>query len=919
MKKRIDRALAALLALVMAMTLAPAAGALDIVKCAACGSVNGSNTVIQEATCGEKGLYAYVCPNVNCRLYNSSQLITGEYNSSHHDMVYTPNSDGVTHSGVCKYHSSVVEGAEKHTYVNNGACQKCGAYNYSQVGMSLPERRTVPISLGDTAAKLSAGDIKLTLGSADITSEYTVNCLWFYQGVQVASGSEYPLPASVYNKEGVYYYDLVVSAVPKGTLHRQTVTETCNITVQVEELVTAGAVVTTLDAALRLGDGDGWSAEPISSQIYAQVLAVCGREAVPSHIRFNELPSGDVGKLSVTSTSANYYFRGTESLLDNVTFQPGKTAGEFMASFTAFDTAGKSYAGVLTITVQQYAGDMDVVYATPRNTTLLLETADFQDFWERVSPGGTLDYITFDKLPTSVEGAMYAGYTSSVVPGVQLWLNDMLYVQPGRGQYGISSTAFVPGVTQNSYVTLDFTAYGTRGDRVVSRQGVMYIFLTDSGKSADVAVSAAAGGTALTADAFQKAYRTATGDTGTAGFYIQLMEVPASGSLYAGRSAGKQGTRLTAAALRGRSFACGGAQGESIASLTYVPGAAARETVRYVASSIQGAPLYAGTITFTSAGGTAVQPLVVRYSAPAAGVSFKASDFENLPGASGVKLNLVSFTPPAATLGTLYYGRTATTAGTAITSAGSWFNVSSVTTAGAYAMNNVSFVPAAGSSGVVSIPFTALASNGSQYTGTVQVTILSSAQKPGTTTPGKPGKTFPDVPKTEWYYPYVTDLTTSGVLGGYEDGTFRPSEGVSLGQALKMIMIAAGYEDLSGKGSDWAKPFLDRAKADNLLPAGTVENLNRLVDRYTIAEIAAKAMGLPPAAVTVSPFTDMAASHKASPYVAALYNIGVVEGSEKDGGMIFQGSLGIRRKEIAAIIWRMQNYVQTGNVKGTTA
>ena len=309
----------------------------------------------------------------------------------------------------------------------------------------------------------------------------------------------------------------------------------------------------------------------------------------------------------------------------------------------------------------------------------------------------------------------------------------------------------------------------------------------------------------------------------------------------------------------------------------------------------------------------------MRYSAPAAGVSFKASDFENLPGASGVKLNLVSFTPPAATLGTLYYGRTATTAGTAITSAGSWFNVSSVTTAGAYAMNNVSFVPAAGSSGVVSIPFTALASNGSQYTGTVQVTILSSAQKPGTTTPGKPGKTFPDVPKTEWYYPYVTDLTTSGVLGGYEDGTFRPSEGVSLGQALKMIMIAAGYEDLSGKGSDWAKPFLDRAKADNLLPAGTVENLNRLVDRYTIAEIAAKAMGLPPAAVTVSPFTDMAASHKAAPYVTALYNIGVVEGSEKDGGMIFQGSLGIRRKEIAAIIWRMQNYVQTGNVKGTTA
>ena len=65
------------------------------------------------------------------------------------------------------------------------------------------------------------------------------------------------------------------------------------------------------------------------------------------------------------------------------------------------------------------------------------------------------------------------------------WAPPQAKDRPRRAQYGISSTAFVPGVTQNSYVTLDFTAHGTRGDRVVSRQGVMYIFLTDSGKSAE--------------------------------------------------------------------------------------------------------------------------------------------------------------------------------------------------------------------------------------------------------------------------------------------------------------------------------------------------------------------------------------------------------------------------------------------------
>ena len=209
-----------------------------------------------------------------------------------------------------------------------------------------------------------------------------------------------------------------------------------------------------------------------------------------------------------------------------------------------------------------------------------------------------------------------------------------------------------------------------------------------------------------------------------------------------------------------------------------------------------------------------------------------------------------SFTPPAATLGTLYYGRTATTAGTAITSAGSWFNVSSVTTAGAYAMNNVSFVPAAGSSGVVSIPFTALASNGSQYTGTVQVTILSSAQKPGTTTPSKPAKTFPDVPKTEWYYPYVTDLTTSGVLGGYEDGTFAPDTLLTREQMASILYRYARYAGSSLRAtadlsqyddhqaiSPWAGDSMRWAVSNRLLTAE--DNALRPADTVSRGELAA--------------------------------------------------------------------------------
>lgn len=63
MKKRINRALAALLALVMAMTLAPAAGASGAVaaRCPVCGqSGYCTMTVVKAANCHETGVERYV-------------------------------------------------------------------------------------------------------------------------------------------------------------------------------------------------------------------------------------------------------------------------------------------------------------------------------------------------------------------------------------------------------------------------------------------------------------------------------------------------------------------------------------------------------------------------------------------------------------------------------------------------------------------------------------------------------------------------------------------------------------------------------------------------------------------------------------------------------------------------------------------
>lgn len=938
-KNHFRRPLAALLALVLTLTLAPTALAAAV-TCPYCKSVC-KETVLHEANCHEAGVMKYECTNSSCT-YGYSVLKETDINDRNHDMLYTDNGDG-THSGVCRWHVKQTEGPEAHNFTN-GICEQCGAPNYSAVTMDLPSEKVVPIALGDTTAKLSAGNIHLALGSANITDDYELSYLWYdysQDGRQVGDTAEYRLPASIYGREGTYYFVLVVNAKPRGTISRVPLSQTCRFVVQVEELITASAVITTEDGELRLGDADGWSADSVSNQIYDAVQNLCGRDARPEYVCFNDVKGSNIGKLNVTSTSARYAFGETSKDLENVRFTADGEAGDFVVGFTVYDTDNKSYAGVLTITVQQYAGDMDVLYIASRNEPLTLSSKDFEAFWQDVCPNGELEYICFDHLPRSVDGTLYTEYETSFRAD-PLRLNDELYVEPTRRQYAIDNAVFEPsvGVKQSRYITLEFTGYGTRSTgRSTERKGVMYIFFVDSAGSSDVSITASTNGTALDPAAFRKAYQSVMGGTGTDSFYIQLLDVPASGTLYLNRSASSTGVLLTQANAQGRLFACGINRGETIGALTYVPGTAASESVRYVASSAQGEPLFAGDIRFTSTNVPApsTDALVVDYNCPPTGVSFKGSDFENLLGVNGAKVVSVSFTPPSALFGTLYQGRTAVSAGQPITTGAYWLSVSSGT-AGVNSVNDVSFVPALSyTSGTIAIPFTAITTTGARSSGNVRITISSTATNPGTTNPGTtdpgtttpgttdpgtnlPAKTFSDVPANKYYYAQVTALTSSGVLSGYEDGTFRPDKTVTLGEALKMIMTSVGYPEQTRTDTHWASGYLAKAKADNLLPAGIVERLDRPADRYTIAEITARAMGLTLSPLTVSPFADMAVDATAAPAVGALHGIGVLIGQENQAKqMIYQGEFAIRRCDFAIIIWRVQNYVRTGNVNGTTA
>ena len=88
-QKMLTRPLAALLALVMALTMTPVAAASEErwAPCPTCTSSNCVMTVVKEANCHEKGVERYVCRNAACTMVGRAQLIETNINTGNHDFI----------------------------------------------------------------------------------------------------------------------------------------------------------------------------------------------------------------------------------------------------------------------------------------------------------------------------------------------------------------------------------------------------------------------------------------------------------------------------------------------------------------------------------------------------------------------------------------------------------------------------------------------------------------------------------------------------------------------------------------------------------------------------------------------------------------------------------------------------------------
>jgi hypothetical protein len=145
---------------------------------------------------------------------------------------------------------------------------------------------------------------------------------------------------------------------------------------------------------------------------------------------------------------------------------------------------------------------------------------------------------------------------------------------------------------------------------------------------------------------------------------------------------------------------------------------------------------------------------------------------------------------------------------------------------------------------------------------------------------------FSDVPIGSTFYQYVHCLACQEILGGYADGTFKPSNNVTRGQLAKIISNAAGFnETVSGQTFTDVAPgstfyqYIERMASRGIIGGysdGTFRP-GKFATRGQIAKIAANAAGFYEE-VSGQTFTDVAPSSTFYEYVERMAGRGIIGG-----------------------------------------
>ena len=536
------------------------------------------------------------------------------------------------------------------------------------------------------------------------------------------------------------------------------------------------------------------------------------------------------------------------SQIDRLTFVAADGFhGVVRIPFTGTDRSGETFTGTVEVHIQSVGTTRgDVSYVCAPGQSVKLNLSDFTALCQTLT-GQRLHYISFQSLPDFHMGTLYHNRTSSGSIGTRVTTATKYF---NSATPYLSNLSFWATESFRGGVEIPFTGCAVSGETFTA---ILYISSGEgagSGSSAAVQYTVTSGGSVtFSGKDFDDACRQAT----NAALSYLRFDLPSSGQgiLYYDYRAGSTPKALNPATDLYRS-------GEvSIDRVTFVPAKsfAGIASVPFTAWAIDGTE-YRGMAEITVRSEAALGGLV-RYQTGGAPVHISAADIQSAAGEQPSSLRLTGL--PNASQGKLYYQYAGPTQY-------SWQGntTTEYSLYGDPSVSNLTFVPKAGYTGTVEIPYAAATSSGG-YAGTIRITVSApnssvnfddldgySAQtkaavdylssigvvngtgyrtyEPGASirrgdfcvmlsrafqfNVGGSGGGFTDVPAGAYYASAVNDLYALGIVNGVGGGRFQPSATLSRQDAALMIqrtLNQAGIEIPDGNSAALA-PYGDRGQ-----------------------------------------------------------------------------------------------------------
>lgn len=505
-----------------------------------------------------------------------------------------------------------------------------------------------------------------------------------------------------------------------------------------------------------------------------------------SYVRF-DLPDEDDGTLYYRYISADnpgvrvdedtqYRLGGSPSLGD-VYFVPAEgTSGRVVIAYTGYNVNGDSFRGRLEIQVGKGSGDAgggEVRYSISQGGRVTLDVDDFNDL-SLDETGEDLDRVRFT-LPASSRGTLYYNYTSGGSYDSRVTASRSYYAD--SFPY-LDRVTFAANSSFTGTVEIDFTAWNMDNERFT---GVLAIRVGNSSASRTISYTTSYNAHLTLDDQdFSDLCRSETDETLD---YVQF-ELPsfAQGRLYYNYDDGEYDSDVSASRRYYRS------QNPRLDRVTFVPAQGFSGSVSFSFTGRgSGGSSFSGTVSITVE--EPPQATVIYYLADGGPVTFRAQDFRSACQARGIgELAYVRFTLPSSSYGRLYEGyASASQPGAAVSSVTNYYP------GGTPSISQVAFVPKVGYQGTVTILYQGYDTQGTTYSGRVQIQVR----------PSTVSSYFSDLGSYSWAVPAVDFLYENGIVGGVGGGRYGPSLSVTRGDYV--LMLCRAFDLPLGSGT----PFWD--------------------------------------------------------------------------------------------------------------